>query len=52
MKNILITGVASGGEYFIFFAKPHNHKRIKNRLKKLQHIDFDFSKNGSFCLSI
>ena len=43
---------AGGGGYFIFFAKPHNHKRIKNRLKKFQHIDFDFSKNGSFCLSI
>ena len=38
---------AGGGGYFIFFAKPKNHKNIIKRLKKFQHVDFDFSKNGS-----
>ena len=43
---------AGGGGYFIFFAKPNNHKRIIKRLKNFQHIDFDFSLNGSSYLTI
>ena len=43
---------AGGGGYFIFFAKPNNHKRIIKRLKNFQHIDFDFSINGSSYLTI
>ncbi len=43
---------AGGGGYFIFFAKPSNHKRIIKRLKKFQSVDFDFSKDGSSYLTI
>ncbi len=43
---------AGGGGYFIFFAKPNNHKRIIKRLKNFKHVDFDFSKNGSSYLTI
>ena len=43
---------AGGGGYFIFFAKPNNHKRIIKRLKNFQNFDFDFSLNGSSYLTI
>lgn len=38
---------AGGGGYFLFFVKPKDQKKVKNKLSKFQHIDFDFSEEGS-----
>jgi D-glycero-alpha-D-manno-heptose-7-phosphate kinase len=38
---------AGGGGFFLFIANPRDHKNIKNRLKKLQFIDFELTEDGS-----
>ncbi len=43
---------AGGGGYFLFFAKPKNHKRIKKTLQKFRQIDFDFSNVGSSYITV
>ena len=43
---------AGGGGYFLFFAKPSNHKKLIKRLSKFKQINFDFSNDGSSYLSI
>ncbi len=43
---------AGGGGYFLFFADPKNHKKIKKALHKFQVINFDFSQNGSSYITV
>ena len=38
---------AGGGGYFLFIADPKDHKNIKNKLKKLKHINFELTEGGS-----
>ena len=41
-----ITG-AGGGGFFLVFAEPHNHKKIRGKLNKLIHVPFVFEYSGS-----
>lgn len=38
---------AGGGGFMIFFAKPENHAKIKNALKGLLQVPFQFENSGS-----
>ena len=38
---------AGGGGYFLFLVEPKNKKNVIKSLKKLQHIDFNFTQEGS-----
>ena len=38
---------AGGGGFMLLFAKPENHAAIRERLKKLVHVDFNFENLGS-----
>lgn len=38
---------AGGGGFMLFFAKPEKHAAIRERLKKLVHVSFDFDEFGS-----
>ena len=43
---------AGGGGYFLFLVKPKYKKKIKNNLKKLQEINFNFTKDGSRLIEV
>ena len=43
---------AGGGGYFLFLVKPKYKKKIKNNLKKLQEINFNFTKDGSRLIKV
>tara|TARA_B100000787_G_C16199307_1_gene303722 strand:+ start:13745 stop:14707 length:963 start_codon:yes stop_codon:yes gene_type:complete len=43
---------AGGGGYFLFLSKPQNKNRLIKKLKRLQHIDFKFTQNGSEVIKI
>ena len=43
---------AGGGGYFLFLVKPKYKKKIKNNLKKLQKINFNFTKDGSRLIEV
>ena len=38
---------AGGGGFILFFAKPENHSKIRERLKNLVHVAFHFDDVGS-----
>ena len=38
---------AGGGGFILFFAKPENHSKIRERLKSLVHVSFHFDNLGS-----
>jgi len=38
---------AGGGGFMLLFAKPEKHAVIRERLKKLVHVEFDFDRAGS-----
>ena len=38
---------AGGGGFILFFAEPKNHKKIRERLKRLVHVAFNFENVGS-----
>ena len=38
---------AGGGGFILFFAKPENHSKIRERLKSLVHVAFHFDDVGS-----
>ena len=38
---------AGGGGFILFFAEPKNHKKIRERLKRLVHVAFNFENIGS-----
>lgn len=38
---------AGGGGFILFFAKPENQQKIREKLKKLVHVPFDFEDSGS-----
>ncbi len=38
---------AGGGGFMLFFAKPEDHHKIKEALKKLLHVPFRFENTGS-----
>ena len=38
---------AGGGGFILFFAKPENHSKIRERLKNLVHVAFHFNDVGS-----
>ncbi|MBT5375123.1 MAG: kinase [Rhodospirillaceae bacterium] len=38
---------AGGGGFIVFFAPPENHMKLRERLKDLVHVSFDFDKGGS-----
>lgn len=38
---------AGGGGFMLLFAKPEKHAVIRERLKKLVHVEFDFDRTGS-----
>jgi D-glycero-alpha-D-manno-heptose-7-phosphate kinase len=38
---------AGGGGFMLLFAKPEMHKKIRERLKNLVHVDFNFESSGS-----
>jgi D-glycero-alpha-D-manno-heptose-7-phosphate kinase len=38
---------AGGGGFLLMFAKPERHAAIRERLKKLIHVPFDFEDSGS-----
>jgi D-glycero-alpha-D-manno-heptose-7-phosphate kinase len=38
---------AGGGGFLLVFAKPENHKKIKDKLKDLVHVPFAFETGGS-----
>ena len=38
---------AGGGGFIIFFAKPETHSKIKDALKHILHIPFQFENQGS-----
>ena len=38
---------AGGGGFILFFAAPENHKKIRDRLKNLVHVAFNFDNTGS-----
>jgi len=38
---------AGGGGFMLLFAKPERHAAIRERLKKLVHVTFNFSESGS-----
>jgi D-glycero-alpha-D-manno-heptose-7-phosphate kinase len=38
---------AGGGGFMLFFAKPEKHRDIRERLKDLVHVNFDFEGSGS-----
>lgn len=38
---------AGGGGFMLLFAKPENHARIRERLKGLVHVSFNFEDSGS-----
>jgi D-glycero-alpha-D-manno-heptose-7-phosphate kinase len=38
---------AGGGGFMLLFAKPERHAAIRERLKKLIHVPFDFEESGS-----
>jgi D-glycero-alpha-D-manno-heptose-7-phosphate kinase len=38
---------AGGGGFMLLFAKPEMHGEIRERLKNLVHVDFDFESSGS-----
>ena len=38
---------AGGGGFMLLFAKPKKHAAIRERLKKLVHVGFDFDDFGS-----
>jgi D-glycero-alpha-D-manno-heptose-7-phosphate kinase len=41
---------AGGGGFLLLFAKPEKHDNIRNELKNLVHVPFDFENNGSSVL--
>ena len=43
---------AGGGGYFLFLVKPKYKKKLKNNLKKLQEINFNFTKDGSRLIEV
>ena len=43
---------AGGGGYFLFLVKPKYKKKMKNNLKKLQEINFNFTKDGSRLIEV
>ena len=43
---------AGGGWYFLFLVKPKYKKKMKNNLKKLQEINFNFTKDGSRLIEV
>ena len=43
---------AGGGGYFLFLVKPKYKKKMKNNLKKLQEINFNFTKDGSQLIEV
>ena len=43
---------AGGGGYFLFFVEPEKQKNVKKKLSKFQHIDFNFSDEGSRIFNI
>ena len=58
IDNIYETGIQAGalggklcgagaGGFMLFFAKPENHPRIKEKLKNLLYVPFQFEKLGS-----
>ncbi|MBT5258519.1 MAG: kinase [Nitrospina sp.] len=38
---------AGGGGFILFFAAPENHNKIRDRLKNLVHVAFNFDNTGS-----
>ena len=38
---------AGGGGFILFFAAPENHNKIRDRLKNLIHVAFNFDNTGS-----
>ena len=38
---------AGGGGFLLLFAKPHNHKKIREALNDLVYVDFKFENTGS-----
>jgi len=38
---------AGGGGFFLFFAPPEAQPRVRERLAKLVHVDFEFESHGS-----
>jgi D-glycero-alpha-D-manno-heptose-7-phosphate kinase len=38
---------AGGGGFILFFANPENHNKIRDRLKNLVHVAFNFDNTGS-----
>jgi D-glycero-alpha-D-manno-heptose-7-phosphate kinase len=38
---------AGGGGFMLLFARPEKHEAIRERLKKLVHVEFDFDRLGS-----
>lgn len=38
---------AGGGGFMLLFAKPEKHAAIRDRLKKLVHVSFNFEESGS-----
>jgi D-glycero-alpha-D-manno-heptose-7-phosphate kinase len=38
---------AGGGGFILFYARPENHARIKERLKNLLYVPFQFENLGS-----
>ena len=38
---------AGGGGFFLLFARPEHHQKIKERLRKVLHIPFEFEHGGS-----
>lgn len=43
---------AGGGGFFLFIANPNDHQKIKIVLRNFEHIDFDFTGEGSKVLKI
>ncbi len=38
---------AGGGGFMVFLVKPENHDAVRNRLKNLIHVSFNFDESGS-----